>query len=403
MAAQAPFALAPALVGAANNELIDYSTRTGQGLYRDAIEAFPYLFQGRNSSIATWLHAASDRASVCGWTDVLAISVGQDANGNDIFKNLLTEHGQITLQNVRENALQDYIGQENRNAQMATQIYLAARKSISDNVYERMVTETSNFTINGVPDGPSFIMTLIDLYQVQTRGTATQLRLELAKAPIRIVEQSYDIDAFNNGIDTVVQRLSANGETTEDLFAHLTKAYKKVPDKAFAAYMNNKIDDHNDGTAPLSSSELMSFAKRKFEEISSEGGWMLGSTETELIALTAQLEQVKLENHRLQRHAPARGAFPHNNAGPANKARPRTPRAETGKDKWAWKSQKPKPGQSTRQFEGKTYHWCRYHKKWTLHQSEECRLARQQPAKANHGGPVAMQAVLEPMDPFDDE
>ena len=43
-------------------------------------------------------------------------------------------------------------------------------------------------------------------------------------------------------------------------------------------------------------------------------------------------------------------------------------------DKWAWKLNPPKAGQRhTKTFEGKSYHWCPKHNKWTIHKPEECR------------------------------
>ena len=35
--------------------------------------------------------------------------------------------------------------------------------------------------------------------------------------------------------------------------------------------------------------------------------------------------------------------------------------------KWAWKTTCPKQGKQMKVFEGKTYHWCKQLKKWTLH------------------------------------
>ena len=300
MAAQIPFALAPALVGAQNNELIDYSTRAGQSLYHQAIQPLPYTFKGRESSIVTLLQAVCDRSATSGWSNILSITVGQDANGNDINRDLLTHYGEITLAQVRTNAEQDYIGLQVRNAQISAQIYQCLRNSISPEVSERMVTESSKYFISEAPDGPSFLMTLIEIYLIQTKGTPTQLRLELAKAPQLIVDKNYDIDAFNTIIDAHVQKLSANGEKTEDLFAHLTRAYKKVPDKAFAAYMRKKIDDHNDGTTPLTANTLMAFAKKKYEEITADHEWILDDSNQKLVALTAQLEQVRLDNHQFR-------------------------------------------------------------------------------------------------------
>ena len=190
-------------------------------------------------------------------------------------------------------------------------------------------------------------MKIIDIYLIQTRGTPTQLRLDIAKAFKLIVKLDYHIDGFNNNIQAIVQKLATNGETTQDLFAHLTKAYKKVPDKAFFQYITGKINSHNDGTEVLTANQLMEFAKNKYEELVAENEWMMGDeTEQQLIALTAQLEQVKLNNDHLR--CEIRKQKPKPSKRIDNKRK-------NNDSKWAWKNERPK--ERTKMFEGKTYHW----------------------------------------------
>ena len=50
---------------------------------------------------------------------------------------------------------------------------------------------------------------------------------------------------------------------------------------------------------------------------------------------------------------------------------------KAGDDKYAWKNKPPKEGApTTRQWGGKTYHWCTHHNdgkgKWVLHKPSEC-------------------------------
>ena len=40
-------------------------------------------------------------------------------------------------------------------------------------------------------------------------------------------------------------------------------------------------------------------------------------------------------------------------------------------EKWAWKKVLPRNGDKEKTFGGKTYHWCKHHKTWTLHTPEE--------------------------------
>ena len=301
-AQQGNFALAPNLAGA--GQPIDYSTRAGQALYSNATQELSYIFNGKESSLPAFLQAIRDRASACGWNDIFDITVGQDANNNDIFKNILTQHGEISLQQVRDNAIADYVGVQNRNAQISHQVYQCLRKSIGPAVTERLVTESDKYFMGApphqVPDGPSFLMTIIVIYSVTTKATPMQTRIKLSDAHNLMVELDYDIDKFNNEINGYIQKLSANGETSVDVFAHVSRAYKNVKDDEFKRYMNAVIDNHNDGTRSITYSVLMDKAKTKFNELKQKGIWLRRShTEEDLVALTAQLDQVKLQNKQL--------------------------------------------------------------------------------------------------------
>ena len=200
------------------------------------------------SSLPTFLEAIRDRSTQNGWSDIFTIKIGNDANNQLIERNLLTQYGEITLAQIRTDAANDYIGQPIHNAQVSQQIYQCLKKSITDDVAKRMVTESENYLVNNIPDGPSFLMTLIQVFFIKKEAQPTQLCLRIADAHLLITEHEYNIDSFNNALNMYVQQLEANGQSTEDLFAHLTKAYQLVPDKRFNHYITNRIDQHNDGT-----------------------------------------------------------------------------------------------------------------------------------------------------------
>jgi hypothetical protein len=357
-----PFALAPALLDQANPW--DYSTREGQNIYKAATAPLPYLFEGRKSSLPAYLLAIRDRADQFGWHDILEITIGQDANNNNINRSLLTHYGEITLTQVRADA--DYIGTPSRNAQMSHQLYQCLQSSNNKEVADRMVTESENYIIDGTADGPAYLMTLIQTYFVHTEAKPTQLRLKISDAHLLIAEKEYNIDEFNTQINSYVNQLSALGTTTQDLFAHLTKAYKLVPDKHFQTYMSNKIDAHDDGTARLTSNQLMEIAKAKYDDMVETNTWMLqDEQDKQLVALTAQLEQVELNNKDLKSKL-------------AKRSKNRRQSNQSNNEKWKWKEVPPKSGQTTKTFEGKVYNWCTYHKKWTIHKPADCRLKDKQ-------------------------
>ena len=99
-------------------------------------------------------------------------------------------------------------------------------------------------------------------------------------------------------------------------------------------------------------------------------------TERQLVALTAQLEQIDLLNKKLQKKIKENK--------PNDKSKGKKKKDSKNADKWKWKEVPPKSGQKhTKTFEGKEYHWCPLHKKWTLHKPDECRLKDKQTGEEN--------------------
>ena len=105
------------------------------------------------------------------------------------------------------------------------------------------------------------------MYSVRTTEASVTVRTKIVWSHIIIAEPAYDVDSFNTLVESLVKKVVANGEHTEDLFAHIACAYKKIPDAEFHPYITARIDSQNDGTSILSTKELMNKAKSKYNKI----------------------------------------------------------------------------------------------------------------------------------------
>lgn len=413
MAEEPPFALAPALINP--DAYLDYSTRYGQSLYTTATAPLPRKFDGKPANVLPFLQTVADRAASSGWEAILTINVGGD---DPNWKDLLTEYGQIQLQDIIENAEDGYIGQPVRSAQASHQLYQCLTHSITEELGQRMVTRVEDYTIEGVPDGPAYLKVLLDLSMVETPATIRQLRENLLRLEDKIEDTfKSNIVDFNQYVSVQLRHLAARGETTHDLLNSLLTAYLRVNDNNFKKYIMSKKDDHDDGTTPLSPERLMFLAKSKFESLEQEGKWLTPDEATQqIIAMTAELETLRKQ----VKNASASTSKPHTKRGkPSNykeqrdkegkykKAtssqghRPSKPKGRDG-DKWAWKDVPPKTGEAkVKNTNGKKYHWCHHHKRWTLHKPEECNLKTDEtetPQKEEgQTQPEAQQARLEAM------
>ena len=124
-------------------------------------------------------------------------------------------------------------------------------------------------------------------------------------------------------------------------------------------------------------------------------------TERQLVALTAQLELIEKKSLAIEKKNKTlqdklrdkiKAKKDQRTKGNSDKSN----RKKKTDAKWLWKSIPPGTGEAhTKTIDGKEYHWCKYHKKWTLHKPEECRL-KDQASNQNEG--VTASALLAEID-----
>jgi hypothetical protein len=187
----------------------------------------------------------------------------------------------------------------------------------------------------------------------------------------------------------LIYELNATGETTNDLLANLIEALKEAPDSNFQRWLSNqldqwslrKIDWKEDG------SDLMEEAEVYYQEAINTHRWGKkaykpnvqyafkatdsgSETEEEVRkpAATSYEDTIKALSAQLEKYAKAYTA---RWSGP-----------DPDKEKrYAWKKVPPKDGEpSTKKVlmdgQTKTYHWCTFHKQWTIHTPQECKRAK---------------------------
>ena len=108
-----------------------------------------------------------------------------------------------------------------------------------------------------------------------------------------------------------------------------------------------------------------------------------------MIALKAELTQVKDSNLKLSKQLKAKLKTPSNSSntpqanasssssGQKTRNQKNTSNCRRQKQDKAWKKVAPKSGESkTKTKDNKTWHWCIHHLAWCLHSSDECRKGK---------------------------
>jgi len=395
-AAAAPFALSPARLNP--DDFIDYSTSAGQKLFSKVTTYLEYTFDVEEESIQTFIETLSNRAVMAGWNSRITniLTVAQ--------KNLLSQHGTISLQEVRDDAL-TYVQQHNRKAQNSYQMYVCIMASLSDAGRAKILTEGDNYTVNGIYSGPLLFKVLMIKASTDTRATVTFIRLSLTELDTYMVSVASDIEKFNQYVRQKQQDLLYRGENTQDLYANLFKGYLACSDSNFTSYIQRIIDRYNEGEN-MTIDEILSKGLTKFMELKQAGTWNRPSADQEkIMALTASFEalkdkKLKLANHLTTHSKPKRK--PDKKSNKQNfKSKPKS-KIKDERD-YAWKKVPPgKDDPKSKTRDGKTYHWCEDHMAWTPHTHEQCklRLQRDKDSKSSSSDisqevSKALQVILE--------
>ena len=374
------FALTPALV---NNDVLDYSDTGTIKTYYRAIEALDPVFDVEGSTLKLFLENVKQRAESFNWSRTLTIIK------NGIPLNLTMDYGALTLEDVQAHAT-SYIGQENRNAQNSFQIYNCLISSLSDAGKAKVVLESNRYSINGVPDGPLLLKIIIQLSHIDTRATVTVIRTRLSSLDTKISQLQDNITEFNEYVKTQRTSLEARGETTNDLLVNLFKGYKAAADSRFVQYIESKEDDYNEGKE-VTVESLMELAEAKYRTLVENETWKEPTAEQKkIVALSAQLEQLK-KKARTQRQSNNQGNSErsnNNNAQSGNNNNSVNRNRNNSNKKTPWYYQAPKEGEpNTKDVNNKTYYWCPNHGKqgkWVRHKPTECKATGQKNNNSNN-------------------
>ena len=368
-----PFALAPSLI---DNNPIDYSNAAGVKQYKTNSDCFSHKFDGEPKNLRLFLEQVSERARTANWTGIVTV-----LDDNAVARNLVTEYGMVSLANVRAHALL-YIGQPLRNAQNSFQLYTCLSQSLTEDAKLKAIVNREQYTVNGTPDGPLFLKTIIMSAHVDTRATSAHIRLNLSSLDNYMSHVTSDIEKFNQYVKLQVSELAARGEQSNNLLVNLFKGYAAASDATFIEYILKKKDAYEEG-ADLDPSALMLLAENKFKTLKQECRWnSLSKEEEKIVALTAQFESLKSKNDSHAKKAAKskdkKGKGKHGKGGSPGR-----------KNIAPWQTEPPASGESHKKHhDGKDYFWCVHHRGWfTSHGTKNCRKGKKEGESS--GNPAA--------------
>ncbi|KAI2490790.1 hypothetical protein MHU86_23788 [Fragilaria crotonensis] len=348
MAAPAPhFALAPAF---ANPDVLNYSEQAAAKLFKSGTEALSIKFDCKPDNLQLFLDQTRDRSIIFDWLNILSIPIqGNVANSKD----LIESYGEISYEEVRAHAL-TYMHEDAREAQDSFMMYHCLMNSLTDAAQKQVRTRGNvhPFIFGGKGSGPVLLKVIIMVSHVDTRTTITSVRTKLSSLDHAMRDIDSDIELFNDYVLGLVSKLSARGEQTQDLLVNLFKGYKACKDSEFVDYIKKKEDFYEEG-GQVEYQQLMDWALNKFKP-----------------------GKIKTLMSNQKKPNPASGKA----SGGGKKDNKQGNKKDKGKGKFrvedlpAWVHVHPKEGEKqSKTVEGKDYHWCPNHNRWTRHKPSDCK------------------------------
>ena len=361
-----PFALNPAQ---ATVGVIDFTRESNVKLHKRATSRLSEdLFDCVPEDLNHFLKLLGDRSSEFSWNDpIVGIMMIPEnpADYDTTYTNLLTNHGQISLQRIRTFE-ESYINTPTRAAQDTDMLYHCLMSSLSKVGRTKVMIWEKQYKINDRASGNLLLKVIIRESHLDGNATTTVIRTKLSSLDTFINTIGCDITKFNAHIQLLLEGLSARGETTNNLLINLFKGYKAATDNTFVKYIERKQEEYNDGNS-MTSNQLMELADKKYKNLKLNGLWNAPSEQEEkILALSAEVEKLKRDKSRKQKKT--------------DDDKTNEPKNKTVKPNWLLQNEKPTPDRlmESRTWDERKWYWCgpenggKCNGRWRCHKPSEC-------------------------------
>jgi hypothetical protein len=252
--------------------------------------------------------------------------------------------------------------------------------SLSETARARVSLKKTDYMIGKNGSGPLLLCTIIKLAYVINKGTVLHLQKQLNLIENKMSEFNNDITAFNEYVQSIIIKLAGFGESsTNTLMNNLFDAYEAVSDDAFTTWIKRRRDIFEEEDDSLTPTDLMALAQDKYTSLKDKGKWnVMSKQEEEFIALQATIKAFTSGSSKRASSTSSTS----NSTISTKKSRSSSKTSDSTKsntktkftEKWLFIGPNSNEKESKTK-DGKTYYWCKYHKKWGLnpkHTTELC-------------------------------
>ena len=154
-----------------NEDLLDYSKSDDVKIYQSAIAPLTPLYDGEPGGLLTFLERLNIRAELSNWKNII---MTPDLDGVD--PNLLTEHGRLTMSNVRAYS-ETNNGLRGCKEQNSAQMHACLAQSLTALVLNKLKAQSTMYQIgpDKLSDGPCYPKLIIQSCTIEGRSTVAAI------------------------------------------------------------------------------------------------------------------------------------------------------------------------------------------------------------------------------------
>jgi hypothetical protein len=225
---------------------------------------------------------------------------------------------------------------------------------------------------------------------ISNEATVLQLHDALTHLNAYMTTINWNVKLFNQHVSEIHEGLMSCGATIHEseLMLQLFHAYGVVSDANFTCYIEGVCNNYEDQLHIVTTNQLMQLVLNKYRTLKLHGEWTQPMNEAkQLQALSAQIATLKDKHLKLSNRSNKKDKGKDKKGTNKDKKGKKSKKNKQNKDsKWAWLTVPPKDGEpTTKTVDGTEWHWCKHHKKWQHHTTEECHMGTKQEGKNKKG------------------
>jgi hypothetical protein len=362
----AVFSLGPGTVASANGTVMDYSKRGDASNYHHATLGQVPKYDGDDENLEGFLEAGREHAARHGWSAVSTINLNKNTSGIPELVDIFTCHGKVVVEDVLDDAA-TRLGTHSLNAQLSQQMYIYLNNSLARPFAAEIALRKNMYTVDGKPDGPAYLMTIIEKVtrDLITSSHALRVRLRAPSLQAFLASCNYNVRLFGNEILTIIQGLERRNQTysDKDLLLAIFEVLMRVKHPDF--HTEVVLETNTERTQNARRSGLPEYTAldavanlttsfEKYEttfpavlrevEVVSALQAQLTAVQGQVVALSTKLDGVNTDAKKKEKWAPA-----------------------------PWKSVAPTASEPWKKtVKNVEWLWCDFHKKWAKHESTSC-------------------------------